>query len=85
MLVIAVRNHLSPIGDIVMDDRQEVKSLKKALRVLKVMNQKGDATVSDIAVAIGAAHVGGDRIDDDQAYRSHLPHQLFEQVDVGLE
>jgi IclR family mhp operon transcriptional activator len=35
-----------------MDDRQEVKSLKKALRVLKVMNQRGDATVSDVAVAI---------------------------------
>jgi len=29
-----------------MDDRQEVKSLKKALRALVLLNSKGEATVT---------------------------------------
>jgi IclR family mhp operon transcriptional activator len=36
-----------------MDNRQEIKSLRKALRALTVMNQRGDATVTEIARAIG--------------------------------
>jgi IclR family mhp operon transcriptional activator len=35
------------------DNRQEIKSLRKALRALTVMNQRGDATVTEIAHAIG--------------------------------
>jgi IclR family mhp operon transcriptional activator len=36
-----------------MDSRQEVKSLKKALRALVVLNQRGEATVTDIASLVG--------------------------------
>jgi len=35
-----------------MDSRQEVKSLKKALRALVVLNQRGEATVTDIATLV---------------------------------
>jgi IclR family mhp operon transcriptional activator len=35
-----------------MDDRQEVKSLKKALRALVLLNSKGEATVTEVAVAL---------------------------------
>ena len=36
-----------------MDERQEVKSLKKALRALTFMNRNGESTVTDVANAIG--------------------------------
>jgi len=36
-----------------MDSRQEVKSLKKALRALVVLNARGEATVTDIATLVG--------------------------------
>jgi IclR family mhp operon transcriptional activator len=36
----------------VMDARQEVKSIKKALRVLTFLNAKGDSTVTEVARAI---------------------------------
>jgi IclR family mhp operon transcriptional activator len=36
-----------------MDSRQEVKSLKKALRALIVLNQRGEATVTDVAAIVG--------------------------------
>jgi IclR family mhp operon transcriptional activator len=36
-----------------MDSRQEVKSLKKALRALVVLNEQGEATVTDVAVSVG--------------------------------
>jgi IclR family mhp operon transcriptional activator len=58
-----------------MDDRQEVKSLKKALRVLKVMNQKGDATVSDIAVAIGVPRTTAYRLLETLATEGYLERQ----------
>jgi IclR family mhp operon transcriptional activator len=38
---------------IVMDERQEVKSLKKALRALTFLNCHGESTVTEVAVAIG--------------------------------
>ena len=36
-----------------MESRDEIKSLKKALRALTFMNEKGDATVTDVARAVG--------------------------------
>jgi len=63
-----------------MDDRQEVKSLKKALRVLKVMNQKGDATVSDIAAAIGVPRTTAYRLLETLATEGYIerqPHSPF--------
>jgi IclR family mhp operon transcriptional activator len=36
-----------------MDSRQEVKSLKKALRALVVLNEQGEATVTDVAASVG--------------------------------
>jgi len=58
-----------------MDDRQEVKSLKKALRVLKVMNQKGDATVSDIATAIGVPRTTAYRLLETLATEGYIERQ----------
>jgi IclR family mhp operon transcriptional activator len=58
-----------------MDDRQEVKSLKKALRVLKVMNQKGDATVSDIAAAIGVPRTTAYRLLETLATEGYIERQ----------
>jgi len=36
-----------------MDEHLEIKSLRKALRVLRFLNLNGDATVSEVALAIG--------------------------------
>jgi IclR family mhp operon transcriptional activator len=58
-----------------MDDRQEVKSLKKALRVLKVMNQKGDATVSDVAVSIGVPRTTAYRLLETLATEGYIERQ----------
>jgi hypothetical protein len=51
------------------------------------MSARGSRTsrVFDIAIAIGAAHVGGDRVDDDQDNRSDLPRHFLEKVNIGLE
>lgn len=38
---------------VAMDSRQEVKSLKKALRALLVLNERGEATVTDVATSVG--------------------------------
>jgi IclR family mhp operon transcriptional activator len=35
------------------DSRQEVKSLKKALRALIVLNERGDASVTEVAASVG--------------------------------
>ena len=45
-----------------MDSRQEIKSLKKALRALTFMNQKGDATVTDVARAVGIPRTTAHRV-----------------------
>ena len=72
-----------------MDDRQEVKSLKKALRVLKVMNQKGDATVSDIAAEIGVPrgrHLETCPVRAFAAWQAVAKRQagpLFRRIDLG--
>jgi IclR family mhp operon transcriptional activator len=58
-----------------MDDRQEVKSLKKALRVLRIMNQRGDATVSDIAAAISVPRTTAYRLLETLATEGYIERQ----------
>jgi IclR family mhp operon transcriptional activator len=45
-----------------MDPRQELKSLKKALRILGYLNQMGDATTSQVASALGLPRSTANRI-----------------------
>lgn len=45
-----------------MESRQEIKSLKKALRALTFLNQRGDATVSDVARAVGIPRTTAHRV-----------------------
>ncbi len=45
-----------------MESRQEIKSLKKALRALTFLNQRGDATVTDVARAVGIPRTTAHRL-----------------------
>ncbi len=45
-----------------MESRQEIKSLKKALRALTFLNQRGDATVTDVARAVGIPRTTAHRV-----------------------
>jgi IclR family mhp operon transcriptional activator len=66
-----------------MDDRQEVKSLKKALRILILMNEKGDATVSEIALALGVPRTTAFRLLETLAtegYVERQPHSMYYRV-----
>lgn len=63
-----------------MDSRQEVRSLKKALRALTVMNEKGDATVTEVARAIGAPRTTAYRLLETLASEGYVhkqPHSDF--------
>jgi IclR family mhp operon transcriptional activator len=66
-----------------MDARHELKSLKKALRVLAFMNQRGDATVSQVATAAGLPRPTAYRIMETLAcegYLEKLPHSIFYRI-----
>lgn len=58
-----------------MDTRQEVKSLKKALRALTFMNQKGDSTVTEVAKAIGVPRPTSYRILETLASEGYVEKQ----------
>jgi IclR family mhp operon transcriptional activator len=58
-----------------MDHRQEVKSLKKALRVLVVLNQRGEATVTDLAQAIGVPRPTAYRLLETLAAEGYIEKQ----------
>ena len=58
-----------------MDSRQEIKSLKKALRALTFMNQKGDATVTDVARAVGIPRTTAHRVLATLACESYVEKQ----------
>lgn len=58
-----------------MDVRQEVKSLKKALRVLTYMNQCGDSTVAEVASAIGVPRPTSYRILETLASEGYIEKQ----------
>jgi IclR family mhp operon transcriptional activator len=65
------------------DARHQVKSLKKALRVLAFMNQRGDATVSQVATAVGLPRPTAYRIMETLAcegYLEKLPHSVFYRI-----
>ena len=66
-----------------MDERHELKSLKKALRVLAFINQRGDATVSQVATAVGLPRPTAYRIMETLAcegYVEKLPHSVFYRI-----
>lgn len=66
-----------------MDARHEVKSLKKALRVLTFLNQRGDATVSDVAKAIGVPRPTSYRILEtlaSEGYVEKQEHSVFYRI-----
>ncbi len=66
-----------------MDARHQLKSLKKALRVLAFMNQRGDATVSQVASAAGLPRPTAYRIMETLAcegYLEKLPHSVFYRI-----
>jgi IclR family mhp operon transcriptional activator len=66
-----------------MDVQQEVKSLKKALRALTFMNQRGDATVSEVAKAIGIPRPTSYRILEtlaSEGYVEKQPHSDFYRI-----
>ena len=69
-----------------MDARHEVKSLKKALRVLAFMNQRGDATVSQVATAVGIPRPTSYRLLEtlaSEGYVEKLEHSVFYRI-TGL-
>jgi len=55
-----------------MNPRQEVKSLKKALRILGYLNQHGDATTSQVAGALGLPRSTANRILETFAVEGYL-------------
>ncbi len=63
------------MGTFQMDHRQEVKSLKKALRVLVVLNQRGEATVTDLAQAIGVPRPTAYRLLETLAAEGYIEKQ----------
>ena len=66
-----------------MDAREQVKSLKKSLRVLAFMNQRGDATVSQVAMAVGLPRPTAYRIMEtlvSEGYLAKLPHSVFYRI-----
>ena len=66
-----------------MDERHELKSLKKALRVLAYLNERGDGTVSQVATAIGLPRPTAYRIMETMAcegYLEKLPHSIFYRI-----
>ncbi len=66
-----------------MHARHEVKSLKRALRVLTFLNQRGDATVSDVAKAIGVPRPTSYRILEtlaSEGYVEKQEHSVFYRI-----
>jgi IclR family transcriptional regulator, mhp operon transcriptional activator len=63
-----------------MDNRQEVKSLKKALRTLVFLNQHGEATVSHVAKAIGVPRPTSYRILETLAAEGYVEKQRHSDV-----
>jgi IclR family mhp operon transcriptional activator len=55
-----------------MDERQEIRSLKKALNALCYMNQGGEATVAALAIAIGVPRTTAKRILETLAVEGYI-------------
>jgi DNA-binding IclR family transcriptional regulator len=66
-----------------MDSRHEVKSLKKALKALTFMNQRGDTSVSEVALAIGVPRPTSYRILETLASEGYVEkqrHSVFYRI-----
>lgn len=58
-----------------MDERQEIKSLKKALRALTFLNCNGESTVTDVACAIGVPRTTSHRLLETLASEGYVEKQ----------
>ncbi len=58
-----------------MDERQEIKSLKKALRALTFLNCNGESTVTDVACAIGVPRTTSYRLLETLASEGYVEKQ----------
>ena len=63
-----------------MDERQEVKSLKKALRALIFMNSHGESTVTEVACAIGVPRTTSYRLLETLAAEGYVEKQSHSDV-----
>jgi IclR family mhp operon transcriptional activator len=63
-----------------MDERQEVKSLKKALRALTYLNCHGDSTVTEVAVAIGVPRTTSYRLLETLASEGYVEKQPHSNI-----
>ena len=58
-----------------MDERQEIKSLKKALRALTFLNRHGEATVTEVAHAVGVPRTTSHRLLETLAAEGYVEKQ----------
>lgn len=63
-----------------MDERQEVKSLKKALRALTFLNCHGEATVTEVACAIGVPRTTSHRLLETLAREGYVEKQSHSNI-----
>jgi IclR family mhp operon transcriptional activator len=63
-----------------MDERQEVKSLKKALRALTYLNAHGDSTVTEVAIAIGVPRTTSYRLLETLASEGYVEKQPHSNI-----
>ena len=63
-----------------MDGRQEVKSLKKALRALTFLNSHGESTVTEVACAIGVPRTTSYRLLETLASEGYVEKQAHSDV-----
>jgi IclR family mhp operon transcriptional activator len=63
-----------------MDERQEVKSLKKALRALTFLNCHGESTVTEVACAIGVPRTTAHRLLETLAKEGYVEKQNHSNI-----
>jgi IclR family mhp operon transcriptional activator len=63
-----------------MDERQEVKSLKKALRALTFLNCNGESTVTEVATAIGVPRTTSYRLLETLASEGYVEKQPHSHI-----
>jgi DNA-binding IclR family transcriptional regulator len=71
-----------------MNPSQELKSLKKALRILGYLNQKGDATTSQVAAAVGLPRSTANRILETftaEGYLQKLQHSDYYRLTSSVQ
>jgi IclR family mhp operon transcriptional activator len=64
----------------IMDERQEVKSLKKALRALTFLNCHGESTVTEVACAIGVPRTTSYRLLETLAAEGYVEKQPHSNI-----